>query len=235
MKALKVNYSLPAFLSNFSQEKENEKFTRAKLKMFYIGETHDKRIFTEAFAKDLIKSLPYTPVVSYYDSDKKDFIGHSKQQAIYGMVDPLIEPTFEKDENGVTWAVASVILYTERPDETGEIAKKIVGKAQSLEMDPETVEYSINYENSGVKNIEFKKGKFVGLSVLGDHQKPAFAGSVFFTKGKTAFEKLQEYCSNEHRAYNVVDNFIRVTNDEVEESVLRQVMNTFGDDILVVQ
>lgn len=196
MKTIKVNYSLPAFLSDFSQDEINEKFTRAKIKLMYIGETQDKRIFTENFAKELIKTLPYTPVVSYYDTDKKDFVGHHSEQAIYGIVDPLIPPTFEKDEEGKTWAIASVILYTERPDSTGEVAKKIVGKSQSLEMDPDSVEYTINYDGRQFRNVEFTKGSFIGVSVLGDNQKPAFAGAGFFTEqSASAFAQLKEYCS----------------------------------------
>jgi hypothetical protein len=197
MKKIKVDFSLPAFLSDFSQDEINEKFTRAKLKVMYIGETRDKRLFTEKFAQDLIKTLPYTPVVSHYDSEKDDFVGHHTEQAIYGIVDPLIAPVFEKDEDGKTWAIASVILYTERPDATGDIAKKIVGKSQSLEMDPNTVEYNLNYEGKMFKNVEFTKGSFIGLSVLGENQKPAFLGSAFFTEqSASAFAQLKEYCSN---------------------------------------
>ena len=50
MRKVKVQTNLPAYLSDFVSE-PNEKFSRAKLKVFYIGETADKRLFTEKFAK----------------------------------------------------------------------------------------------------------------------------------------------------------------------------------------
>ena len=97
MKKIKFSTSIPASLFDFSSE-PNEKFSRAKLKMFYVGETPDHRLFTENFSKDLIKTLPYTPIVSQYDEEQKDFKGHATEQNIYGIVDPLGSVSFEKDE-----------------------------------------------------------------------------------------------------------------------------------------
>jgi len=38
--------------------------------------------------------------VSYYDEEKDDFVGHATQQAIYGIVDPCTEVSFETLEDG---------------------------------------------------------------------------------------------------------------------------------------
>ena len=43
-----------------------------KLKVFYKGETADHRYFSDEFADQLIRSLPYTPVVSRYDDESED-------------------------------------------------------------------------------------------------------------------------------------------------------------------
>ena len=104
----------------------NEVFSRGKLKVFYKGETADHRYFSDAFAEKLLKSLPYTPIVSYYDEEAKDFRGHSPEQAIYGIVDPCRQPHFEKDDDGKEWCVCDVVIYTERAGKIGEIAKQIV-------------------------------------------------------------------------------------------------------------
>ena len=92
------------------------------------------------------------------------------------------------------------MYYTERPDKVGEIAKKIEGHSQSLELDPSTVKYVVNYdERKHFKNIEFTAGHFVGVSVLGKDQKPAFTGSAFFTSDEMFEAKmklLKEYCEN---------------------------------------
>ena len=98
--SVKINYSWPAELVDFSKDKIQENFSRGKLKVFYKGETADHRYFSDSFAKELVKSLPYTPVVSYYDKDKDDFVGHATEQQIFGIVDPCIEPAFEFDDDG---------------------------------------------------------------------------------------------------------------------------------------
>jgi muconolactone delta-isomerase len=101
MKKRTINFNLPATLS-FSAENnnENELFSRGKLKVFYKGETADHRLFSDDFSENLVKSLPYTPIVSHYDEEKDDFVGHATNQDIYGIVDPCGEITFEKMEDG---------------------------------------------------------------------------------------------------------------------------------------
>lgn len=198
MKKKTINFSWPAILSDFQQDEVQGNFSRGKLKVFYKGETPDHRYFSEDFAEKLIKTLPYTPVVSYYNEDEEDFEGHAYEQNIYGIVDPCTEVVFEECEDGKNWCIADVVLYTERPDKTGEIAKKIVGQPHSLELNPKTVKYVINYdEKKHFKNIEFTAGDFVGVSVLGKNQKPAFTGSEFFAydeQFEDKMQKLREYC-----------------------------------------
>lgn len=202
MKKITINYSFPATLSDFSRDNEQELFTRGKLKVFYKGETADHRYFSEKFSEELIKTLPYTPIVSYYDEEKDDFVGHATEQQVYGIVDPCAAPSFIKDEDGKEWCVCDVVLYTDRPDKVGKIAEKIVGHPQSLELDPQTTKYTVNYDaKRHFKNIEFTAGKFVGVSVLGNDQEPAFTGSHFFTCDKQFEEKMQilrEYCERKH-------------------------------------
>lgn len=177
----------------------NEVFSRGKLKVFYKGETADHRYFSDAFAEKLLKSLPYTPIVSYYDEEAKDFRGHAPEQAIYGIVDPCKQPHFETDDGGKQWCVCDVVIYTERAGKIGEIAKQIVGHQQSLERTD--AKYVINYDaHRHFKNIEFTDGKFVGVSVLGNDQEPAFTGSQFFTaEAQETLEQklklLRDYCS----------------------------------------
>ena len=187
------------FVAANDNETPNEVFSRGKLKVFYKGETADHRYFSDAFAEKLLKSLPYTPIVSYYDEEAKDFRGHSPEQAIYGIVDPCRQPHFEKDDDGKEWCVCDVVIYTERAGKIGEIAKQIVGHKQSLERTD--AKYVINYDaHRHFKNIEFTDGKFVGVSVLGNDQEPAFTGSQFFTAEaqetlEAKLKLLRDYCS----------------------------------------
>ena len=201
MKKKTINFNWPATLSfSADNNNENERFSRGKLKVFYKGETADHRLFSDDFGNEVIKSLPYTPIVSYYDEDKGDFVGHATNQSIYGIVDPCGEISFEEID-GETWAVCDTVYYTERPDKVGEIAKKIEGHSQSLELDPTTVKYVVNYDSKRhFKNIEFTAGKFVGVSVLGKDQKPAFTGSAFFSESEFAekMQLLKDYCAKQN-------------------------------------
>ncbi len=234
-----VNFTIPAKLSGFTQDSTNQNFSRGKLSVFYIGETEDHRCFTKDFAKELIKSLPFTPVVSYWDAEKEDFVGHATEQQILGVVDPCVEPTFETDENGVEWAVCDVVLYTERPDTVGKLAQKVVGHKQSLELDPKTTKYKVNYdEKKHFKNIEFTAGRFVGVSVLGNDQRPAFTGSEFFACNEDFESKmriLKDYCEgnkdqNEGGTDMNLSEFIKLSWSELALKIDEAVQKEYEND-----
>ena len=182
---ISIDLNVPAQITSFEtdiNENVSSHVTRGKVQGFSKGSTGDLRDFTEEFSNDLVKSLPGTPVVAFYDEDEsEDFIGHNPRQYVYGYVPEDAVPTFVEKDNK-TWAVVDVNLFTERKDNIGEVAKKIIGKAHSLELNPDTVDYKLIYINDKLTKIVFTKGSFYGLSVLGDNQKPAFEGSMFFTE-----------------------------------------------------
>ena len=235
-----INFSWPAQLSDFAKDTVQENFSRGKLKVFYKGETADHRFFSDSFSEELIKSLPYTPVVSYYDEEKEDFVGHATEQQVLGIVDPCKEPSFEEDEEGKVWCICDVVLYTERPDKVGDLAKKIVGHKQSLELDPSSVQYKINYdEKKHFKNIEFTAGKFVGVSVLGNDQKPAFTGSAFFTCDENFENKmklLREYCEKQNDPQEEGGNemnlqeFMKLSWGEISTRVEQAIVKEYEND-----
>lgn len=250
-----INFSCPAKLSDFKKDNDTGTFSRAKLNVFYQGLTADNRLFSSDFSEKMLPKLKYTPVVGYFSEEDDDFIGHATEQQIFGMVDPCVEPVFETDENDKTWAVVDVVLYTERPDKVGEIAQKIVGHEQSLELNPKTVKYRINYDAKGhFENIEFTDGDFVGLSVLGKNQKPAFTGSSFFTYSPSFEEKMnqiREYCESKQNNTNGAEKmnlneFIKLSWGEkavkLEESVYAEYgaeaytyIVDFYDDAIIVK
>ena len=182
---IKKNFTVPAYLSDFKEI--DSKRTVAKLKVFYKGETSDGRIFTDEFAESLATTIPYTPVVAFYDEEEKDFVGHNHTQYIYGVVRGDAEVGFE-EEKGVSWLISEVMLYTDRIDNIGEVAKKIVGQPQSLEIDPDTLTYELIKVN-GRRKMKFTGGSLVGLSVLGTSEQPAFTGSAFFKEGEDALKE----------------------------------------------
>lgn len=80
-------------------------------------------------------------------------------------------------------------------------------------MNPETLQYKINYDKDRkLKNIEFLKGSFLGVSVLGDDQQPAFTGSSFFTVTEDFEDKmkmLKDYCLEKTKRGKNMDKDIR--------------------------
>ena len=199
---MNVNLNIPVSLFDY-RESSNTLYSFAKLKIFYIGETADKREFTKEFSDNLLETLPYVPIVGYYDEEEEDFIGHNPSvQHIYGVVpeDTSLEYIVE---NGKEYAVCDVILYTGRLDQTGEIAQKIVGKPHSLELNPEDTTYDIVMDSEGnLRKITFTAGSLLGLSILGDDEKPAFTGSGFFKASEENF--TDELRSSMNQAYQEI-------------------------------
>ena len=215
-------FSIPAFVENLVQDEANAKYSKAKLKIYYVGETVDKRVFTKEFSDKLLSTIAYTPVVGFYSISDDDFVGHNNVQHIYGLVpeNPTLEYV-EDAQTGATFAVTDVLLYTGRPDEIGVVASKIVGKQHSLELDPHTVKYVINRDECGnFKNIEFTEGELIGLSVLGDNDTPAFSGSEFFSA-----QELPEFITDANQGkyqalFNAMFN-VEPTAEEVVTEIYR--------------
>jgi hypothetical protein len=226
----KINFSVPAKIELVEQEIdqfENEHITRCKLKIFYIGETADRRVFTEAFSQKLLKSLPYTPVVGYYNEETDDFEAHSMKQYMFGHVPIDAEVSFE-ESNGKTYAVTDIVLFTGRED-VGLIAEKIIGKQHSLELKPGSVKYFIDKDQATQKSkVVFTEGEFYGLSVVGDDEQPAFEGSEFFVANENfSLEDLKEeynhFVKSLNKFYSEVQTCEIVSRDE------QFMYDTYGD------
>jgi hypothetical protein len=250
--------------SNFNLTYKNDLVTLVKLRVFYQGVTKDRRLFTEEFSNKLLSSLPQTPVVGYWDQESEDFVGHNHTQFIYGYVPENAKFGFETDPDGTKWAVTEIVLFTGRGDNIGKVAQKIIGKKHSLELDSTSMKYAVKRNPDGqLQHIELQDGKFVGLSVLGDNQTPAFEGSTFFTEqgiktcelGKCVEEvrdKYSVFLSNTDKKVGGEDvkteekqlpveiltelqKFMRVTEDEMTKGVMEAAYGKFGKDIFVVQ
>lgn len=137
--------------------------------------------------------------------------------------------------------MTDVILYTERPDQLGELAKKIPGHPHSLELDPKSTKYKINYDDKKhFKNIEFTAGDFVGVSVLGMNQKPAFTGSSFFDENSEFAKKMQllkDYCErrleeNQHGGEKMnLSEFIKLTWGDISAKVVNAIEKEYQAEL----
>lgn len=159
----------------------NSALSKARLKIFYKGMNRNGSYINEEIAEKLISTLPGTPVVGYYDSDKDDFLGHVSPESnrAYGFVPEEMNFKWEMflDPDGVyrTYACTDIILWTGRYP----IASKIVGKSHSMELNPDTVEGEW-VEHDDEYYFEFTNAEFFGLCVLGEEYEPCFEGSSFY-------------------------------------------------------
>ena len=202
----KIPMNVPVFIRSSNEERTSNLYEKAKLQIFYVGETSDHRLFTEDFANKIIETLPNVPVVGFYSDDEEDFKGHNTTQYIYGIVPESAKVDFEEID-GKTWAITDVILYTGRKDNIGVVASKIFGKQHSLELDPDTLKYKINRDPNGrFMNLEFISGDFVGLSVLGDSEQPAFSGSEFFTTNEDFVKIIEQSEAKFSKFINLLNN-----------------------------
>lgn len=159
----------------------NSALSKARLKIFYKGMNRNGSYINEEIAEKLISTLPGTPVVGYYDSDKDDFLGHVSPESnrAYGFVPEEMNFKWEMflDPDGVyrTYACTDIILWTGRYP----IASKIVGKSHSMELNPDTVEGEW-VEHDDDFYFEYTNAEFFGLCVLGEEYEPCFEGSSFY-------------------------------------------------------
>ena len=163
-------------------EKVTPEISKARLSIFYKGFNRNQGYITDEFAKKLLSSLPYTPVVGIFNDLVKDFGGHDQNRnvaKIYGVVpqEPNVawEERFDPDGVTRTYACTDVYLYTGRYD----AAKLIPGKQQSMELDVDTIRGDWQTIN-GQEAYVYTDARFIGLSVLGNDKTPCFEGSAFF-------------------------------------------------------
>lgn len=162
--------------------KENEAFTRVRMRVFYQGANRNRTYISESFAKTLLDGVYGHAIVGKYDAEKKDFTDHATKEDTrpYGFVPHDHNFAWEKhlDEDGIerTYATFDVLLWTGRY----EHAKEIIGKPQSMELDPKTITGFWRVID-GDYFFEFEKGNFLGFCVLGESVEPCFEGSAFFT------------------------------------------------------
>ena len=163
-------------------EKVTPEISKTRLSIFYKGFNRNQGYITDEFAKKLLSSLPYTPVVGIFNDLVKDFGGHDQDRnvaKIYGIVpqEPNVawEERFDPDGVTRTYACTAVYLYTGRYD----AAKLIPGKQQSMELDIDTIRGDWQTIN-GQEAYVYTDARFIGLSVLGNDKTPCFEGSAFF-------------------------------------------------------
>ena len=147
---------------------------------------------TDQYAEYLISTAPDRPVIGFFDRESQDWQGHvgPTLASAYGYVDYFVgwQPFTDSDGVEREYAVFSVVLFSDYFEE----ARHILGKAQSMELDPNSIEGDWA-DIDDQEYFVYTTGKMAGFCILGDSKEPCFSASAFFEKEdteKTQFEKF---------------------------------------------
>lgn len=214
-------------------EKFNDTLSKCRVRIFYKGMNRNRTFISEEFAKQLIDSLPYTPVKGIFEKEEVDYTDHGENNTdgrIYGVV--MAEPNFawedHEDEDGEirTYACADVLCYTGLYPE----AALISGKSQSMEIYRKTLvgEWRIS-EDDGLPYYHFINGSLLGLQVLGDEVEPCFEGSAFFNLyagARDLYDYIRNYTKNKKEELIMpMDSTLFRLSDSAKESALWELLN----------
>ena len=186
----KVHIGLPVTVYSL-QETSSPLLKRGRVRVFYKGKNRNGVIINDEVANQLVDSLFYIPVKGNYYEDKQDFGGHDgyEGEIRYGFVPAPDDRNFawEKhlDSDGEIreYACTDVIIWN-----IDDEAERIIGKPQSMELDPRTLEGNWVDTTEG-KYFEFTRASFLGLQVLGNDTEPCFEGASFFEANLTNEER----------------------------------------------
>lgn len=205
--------------------KVNNQFSLGRARVFYEGPNVNRTIINSEVAKELIKTIPGTPIVGKFNSDNEDFEGHGEGQIAYGFVpldpNPLkVEVT--EDYYGLpvkrTYYEVDAVIWDGRFPE----AKKILGeeKSLSMELNPETLdgEFEIYDDKTYLK---ITNAEFYGITVLGDGHTPCFKDAKFlqaYTSMLGAYEALTKEQESNIGGKNMPNAEEKVVEVEVTET-----------------
>lgn len=164
---------------------------RTRVRAFYKYANRNGSFITDQEAEYLIATAKTKPIVGFYNYMKEDFEGHTSPELAKGYGYIPEEPNFawedHLDPDGVmrTYACFDVILHVDYWDE----AKQIIGKRQSMELNPETIKGDWNIID-GQEYFVYTFAEMKGFCVLGDDKEPCFEGSAFEKEKESKFEKF---------------------------------------------
>ena len=177
--------------------KVNNQFSMGRARVFYEGPNVNRTIISPDVAKEMIKTIPGTPIVGRFNSESDDFEGHGEGQIAYGFVplDPNpMKVEITEDYYGLpvkrTYYEVDAVIWDGRFPE----AKKILDeeKSLSMELNPETLEGDLEIYDDKTY-LKITNAEFYGITVLGDGHTPCFKDAKFlqtYTSMLSAYEAL---------------------------------------------
>jgi len=208
---------------------------RAKCHVFTKYRNRNYSYITDEVADQLIESATQgtTPVVGFFDKETGDFTGHAGPElaSVYGYVEHFIG--WEKvvdpaDHIEREYATFSVVLFSDYL----EAARTIVGKAQSMELDPNSIDgaWTVMGDDE-MEYFVYSKARMKAFCVLGNVE-PCFSGSSFFSKDDgTQFEqfsKLLMDLQDKVKQYSGGQNAMNVKVNGVENEHFNDMFNALN-------
>lgn len=211
---------------------------RAKCHVFTKYRNRNYSYITDEVATQLIESATQgtTPVVGFFDKETGDFTGHAGPElaSVYGYVEnflgweKVVDPA---DHIEREYATFSIVLFSDYL----EAARSIVGKAQSMELDPNSIDGAWTaMGDDGMDYFVYSKARMKAFCVLGSGVEPCFSGSSFFSKDDgTQFEqfsKLLMDLQDKVKQYGGGQNAMNVKVNGVENEHFNDVFNALNPD-----
>ena len=194
----------------------NPLISKCQIKVCYVGEqpNRNKSVITKEVATKMANSLPGSPIVGFFNEDKKDFEEHNRTIDIhngqfeikdatrpYGFVDLNAKCWFQKyiDDDSVEreYLVTEGYLWTGQYPECKRSVEQ--GNNQSMELDNKRIDaYWTKDENGKPEFFIINEAIVSKLCILGDDCEPCFEGAnitkeeqvVSFSLGESFKEQL---------------------------------------------
>ena len=192
----------------------NPLISKCLIKVCYVDDSNPNRnmsIISKETAKKLARGLPGSPIVGFYNQDKKDFEEHSKILRLedgewklsdltrpYGFVDINAKVWFQKflDDYQIEreYLVTEGYIWTGRYPEAERVIDK--GNNQSMELDEKTLQGQWTKDsNEKPRFFIINDGLISALCILGEEEEPCFEGSqikVNFSLDNTFYSMMEE-------------------------------------------
>ena len=191
-----------SFVEGSFHSTEDPEIQLGRVRAFYKYSNRNGSYITDEYAEKLALSAYMKPVFGCYSHEHKDFLGHEGPENVkgYGFVIPgSLKWEDHLDDDGIvrTYATYDVLVWAEYWEE----AKYIFQKAQSMEIDKNTVQGEWRFMNNGpIEEFVYTNGVMAGFCVLGDMKTPCFEGAAFFSMDDESYVKftkaLEKYYSN---------------------------------------
>ena len=191
-----------SFVEGSFHSTEDPEIQLGRVRAFYKYSNRNGSYITDEYAEKLALSAYMKPVFGCYSHEHKDFLGHEGPENVkgYGFVIPgSLKWEDHLDDDGVvrTYATYDVLVWAEYWEE----AKYIFQKAQSMEIDKNTVQGEWRFMSNGpMEEFVYTNGVMAGFCVLGDMKTPCFEGAAFFSMDDESYVKftkaLEKYYSN---------------------------------------